>query len=788
MRYTVALSADPQDLIVQEAIFHNANGYIGVRANFEEGYAPGINSVRGSYINGFYDFAPMKQAEKLCGFVEEKQTMLNVADTQGVRLFVDDEEFSLWRGIVLEEGAENGGKEGKGTRTLDMAKGITERCLLWRSPAGKEIEIVIRRIASFTRLPLFLIDYAARAVNGSAILRFVSAHRGDVLNYSNPDDPRVAAESEHHLIPAWVSIESVGAVKTIGGNASFVASDTARSGLRVCSGVAHVLEVSRNAARSPIHAPRYISRQRGHGAETEITVSIEKGETARLLKYTVFTDSLRYADCEAHARRELKAAVEAGPERIYREQETSLADFWDKAAMEIEGDDTLNTAVRYNMYQLLQSAGKDAHCNIAAKGLSGEGYEGHYFWDTEMYIEPFFTLTVPELSRNFISFRYATLDEARKNARMLGHLQGVLFPWRTIMGRECSGYFPSGTAQYHINGDIAWSVVSYYLATGDIAFIAEKGAEIVFECARLWMDTGTWCHDRFEIHSVTGPDEYTCLVNNNYFTNLSAKFNLRWASRFYTLLKNAGMLDAVAQKIGLAPEEITGFEKAETALYLPYDKTLGINPQDDSFLAKKKWDLANTPKEDFPLLLHYHPLHLYRHQVCKQADTVLAHVIFEDAQSEATIRNSFLYYEAITTHDSSLSTCIFSIAASRLGYPDKAYSYFDNSALLDLCNTHGNTKDGIHTANMGGVWMAIVYGFAGLCIKEAGLSLNPRLPERWQALRFKIAYHDSRIQIAITKTSLTLTLVTGSEKNVHVYGKPYTLRDTTRIKIEDEKA
>ncbi|MDR0638450.1 MAG: family 65 glycosyl hydrolase [Spirochaetaceae bacterium] len=780
MRYTIPLSTNPQDLLLHETLFHNANGYLGVRAAFEEGYAPGVNSVRGAYINGFYDFAEMKQAEKLCGLIEEKQTMLNVADTQGIRLFVDDEELSLWSGTILE-----------GERTLNMDKGWTERRVLWRSQADKEIEIVVRRTASFMRLSLFLIDYTVRAVNCSPVLRFVSSHRGDVLNYSNPDDPRVAAESVRHLMPAGVVIESIGAIKpigaigAIGGSASFVTSDTARSGLRVCSGVTHVLATAGNLVPQ-----KHVSRQCGHGTETEIAVAVEQGETARLLKYCVFTDSLRVADCEAQARRELKAAVGAGPERIYREQEAYLAAFWDKALLEIEGDEALNTAVAYNLYQLLQSAGKDAHCNIAAKGLSGEGYEGHYFWDTEMYIEPFFTLTVPELSRNCIAFRYATLDEARKNARLLGHRRGALFPWRTIMGRECSGYFPSGTAQYHINGDIAWSVVSYYLATGDFAFIAEKGAEIVFECARLWLDAGSWHRGRFEIHGVTGPDEYTCLVNNNYFTNRSAQFNLRWATRFYALLKDAGRLDALAGKIGLTSTEIAAFDRAGKAMYLPYDEALDINPQDDSFLAKKKWDLAETPPEDFPLLLHYHPLHLYRHQVCKQADTVLAHVIFEGGEggeNEKTVRNSFLYYEAITTHDSSLSACVFSIAASRLGYPDKASAYFGNSALLDLADTHGNTKDGIHTANMGGVWMAIVHGFAGLRITETGPVLNPRLPERWRALRFNIACHDSRIQIAINQTAVTLTLVSGTEKTVHVYGKPYTLKDAARVEVSSKR-
>ncbi|MDR2314208.1 MAG: family 65 glycosyl hydrolase [Spirochaetaceae bacterium] len=741
---------DPGALLLDETIFHNANGYLGVRSNFEEGYPEGIESIRGSYINGVYDFAGMKQAEKLYGLVEEKQTMLNVADTQGIKLFLGGEEFSLFTGRLL-----------KGERILDMKKGYTARRMLWRSPRGKEVEILIRRVASFTRLPLFLIDYSVTALNFQGNLRFVSTHRGDIKNYSKSGDPRVAAESFRHLLPVRGRTE---------GAASFITSEASKSGILVCTAVDHVIEGGKAITLSTEASPG--------GAKTQIGGALGKGKTLRLLKYSIFTDSLRREDCEEAAGEELRRAVEAGADDIYRSQEEYLEEFWESAFLEIDGDEKLSDAVKYNMYQLLQSAGRDDKGSIAAKGLSGEGYEGHFFWDTEMYIEPFFALTRSAICRNLISYRYAILDEARKNARILGHKKGALFPWRTIMGRECSGYFPAGTAQYHINGDVAWSVVSYYLATEDFAFIAEKGAEIVFECARLWIDTGSWSQGTFQIHGVTGPDEYTCMVNNNYFTNLSAKFNLHWAVRFYHMLADSGWINPLAARIGLVPEEIQTFSRAEKAMYIPYDAELGINPQDDSFLSKKKWDLANTPKEDFPLLLHYHPLHLYRHQVCKQADTVLAHFIFEDQQDPQTIQRSFLYYEKITTHDSSLSTCIFSIVASKLGYREKAYRYFGDSAMLDLYNTHGNTMDGIHTANMGGVWMAIVYGFAGLRIGEKGLSFDPDIPDPWRGYRFRICYRGSRIQAAITFSSATFTLLSGAEKKITVYGKTYTLADS----------
>ena len=744
------LSLANDDLILNETIFHNANGYIGVRSNFEEGYKEGFDSIRGSYINGFYDFAEMKQAEKLCGLCEEKQTMLNVVDSQGIKVKLGDETFSMFEGTVEES-----------SRYLDMAAGVTGRRIVWCSPKGKRAEIVIKRMTSFVQLPLFTIEYTVKALNFDSDITFVSTHIGDVKNYFNPNDPRVAGESFEHLVPVSAGFKN---------GVSYIVTDTSKSGLTVCTAVKNIL----------MKDGEFSECVGGHRTETTIASQIKENETVTLVKYTVFADSVRQADCKAKAESEMAKAMAVSLEKHYEAQKAYLDNFWNQTSLEIEGDDDLCLASKYNMYQLLQSVAKDEHCNITAKGLSGEGYEGHYFWDTEMYMQPFFTLTNPELSRNLVAYRYSILDGARENAKILGHKKGALYPWRTIMGKECSGYFPSGSAQYHINGDIAYSTIAYYLATKDLDFIAQKGAEIVFETARLWMDTGNYYHGQFHINDVTGPDEYTCIVNNNYFTNASAQYNLHWAVRFYQLLKEAGKTQAI-EKIGLTEEEVAAFEKAEKNMYLPYDEELGINPQDDSFLQKEVWDFENTPKDHYPLLLHYHPLYIYRYQVCKQADTVLAHFVYEDAQDIETIRKSFAYYEKVTTHDSSLSTCIYSIVASKLGLEDKAYAYFGDSAKLDLFNLHHNTKDGIHTANMGGNYMAIVYGFGGLRLKESGLYFAPSLPKQWTGYKFKIMYEGSQIQVEVGSDSSVFTLVNGDAKTIHVYDEAYELENTLTI-------
>ena len=757
---------DPKisDSALYETLFHNANGYIGIRSCCEEGCPEGITSIRGSYINGFYDFSEMSQAEKLYGLVEEKQIVLNIADTQGICLFLDNEKFSVSNGRVLES-----------HRSLNMAEGYTERYIHWLSPAGKEIEIRIRRIVSFARPSLFLIAYSVKALNFSGSVRFVSSHCGEVENYSDPADPRIAPEAQRRLAVINRKLKK---------NASFITSETIKSKLRVCTAVEHKLLDGSFFSTKIVPNTNTQTVFDGNTAICTINASIKKNEQITLCKYSVFTDSIRCRDCTEKAKEILEEVLYVVPEILYKEQKEYLDVYWDNTFLAIEGDNDLEQAVQYNLYQLLQSTGRDSYSSVASKGLSGEGYEGHFFWDSEMYIEPFFVLTNPDIARNLIMYRYTTLDEARKNACLMGHKKGALFPWRTIMGRECSGFFPAGTAQYHINGAIAWSVVFYFLATGDLSFIEEAGAELVFECARLWIDTGNYHCGQFRINDVTGPDEYTCIVNNNYYTNVCAQYNLVWAVKLYELLKKEGKLERLCRKINLKEDEINAFAEAAKKMYLPYDEQIGINPQDDSFLSKKRLEIAKIPKDHFPLLLYHHPLFLYRHQVCKQADTVLAHFIFEDAQPLEVIINSFLYYEDITTHDSSLSKCIFSIVASRIGFYEEAYEYFGDSARLDLLDTAGNTKDGLHIANMGGTYMAILFGFAGLRIKESCLSLSPHLPKSWKIYRFNLTYMGSRIRIEIDTGGIYFTLLSGTDVPVEVYNTAYTLHNFLTISLK----
>jgi alpha,alpha-trehalose phosphorylase len=503
-------------------------------------------------------------------------------------------------------------------------------------------------------------------------------------------------------------------------------------------------------------------------------------------KYSVYTDSLRHKQTFEKGEEILSNACAQPFDYWLSEQEKYLKKFWEHTFIDIKGEQALQEGLHFNIFHLLQSVGKDKWSNIAAKGLTGEGYEGHYFWDTEIFIFPVFLLTNPDLAKNLLMYRYNILGAAKERALTMGHSKGALYPWRTISGTECSGYFPAGTAQYHISGDIAYAFISYYLTTGDIKFMYDYGAEVLFETARLWMDVGHKKDNKFYIDCVTGPDEYTAIVNNNYYTNAIAKYNLYWAHKIYNELVIEYGEEHISQlllKIGITAQEINKFKKISDVMYLPYDEKLDINPQDDSFLNKKVWDFKGTREDQYPLLMHFHPLTIYRHQVLKQADTLLAHLLLEDYAHFSTIKNSYDYYEQLTTHDSSLSYCVSTMMACKIGYKDEAYRYFMDTVRLDLDNTHNNTKDGLHMANMGGSFMGIVYGFAGLRIKESGISFSPIICDEWEGYQFNIQYHSRTIYIEVNKQDIIIK-IEGAPLYIKVYEQSYHIEDALTLPIK----
>jgi len=721
-----------------ETLYHTANGCLGVRAAPEEGAVDGVDSIRGTYLNAFYEIKDVRYGEKLFGFPETQQVMVNLPDAQTVTLQAQGETFSMFGDAVTER-----------LQTLSMEGGYTRRQCRWQTSQGA-LRVDIQRLTSFVHQGLFAMRYRVTSEDYAGDLCLNAMLNADVRNHAVANDPRVAAEPLRCLEIRSLAMDGDNAVALV---------NTLRSNLSVCCRVAWHCDWPKETSV-------------GHSAiNRSWSGCLRKGEQVELTVLADYADSRRFRDPVAQTCKELSLCQQLGMERLLIEQAEWLADFWQASRVTVEGDEQLQLALDYDVFELLQSTGRDGVSNVAAKGLSGEGYEGHTFWDSEIYVFPFFLWTNPATARELLRYRCGILDRARANARSLGFAKGALFPWRTIDGDECSAYYPAGSAQYHINGDIAFAFIQYWLATGDLRFMAEQGAQVLVETARFWLELGHMAEDGFRMECVTGPDEYTCLVNNNFYTNATAQYNLRGAVRLVQRLREAGMDGDVRAQTGVTDVELASFTQAADRMYFPKDERYGVSPQDDSFLQKAVLDISAIPRDNFPLLLHYHPLFLYRYQVCKQADTVLAHLLFPYTADEDTVRRSYHYYERVTTHDSSLSQCVFTMMAARLGYMDQAVALFSGTVDLDRGDTHGNTRDGLHTANMGGSYLCVLRGFAGLALTDNGLALAPTLPPGWEGYAFNLCYLGSRIHCMVTPSAVNVTLLTGEPVELSLHGQ-----------------
>lgn len=729
---------------VNETLFAIGNGCIGIRGNFEEGYSgPKGTGLEGIYINGFYESEVIKYGEVAYGYAEKSQSMLNVTNSKVIKLYIDDEEFDMLKGEVLEY-----------ERRLDFKEGILKRSIVWKSPKGKVVKIYIERFVSLKHKHLASIHYEVTPINFNGRIKLVSSLDGDVTNLTTENDPRVGSGFKGRVL----SVEE----KKLEDTFAAIIQKTEKTRFALACASEHELETVQEYSIENIEEELKVS--------TVFAVNALANNIIKLNKYIAYTTSRDYKEEELLniASEEVKKAKGDGFDSLKEEQLDFLRDFWYRTDIEIKGDDLLQQAIRFNMFHLLQSVGRDGKTNIAAKGLTGEGYEGHYFWDTEIYMLPFFLYNNPDISRKLLEYRYSILPKARERARIMSHKKGALYPWRTISGEECSAYYPAGTAQYHIDADIAFAIKRYMEATEDKDFLIQYGAEILFETARLWADLGEFIENKgnkFCINEVTGPDEYTALVNNNCYTNLMAKENLEYAYKTALWMKEEVEMayKQLIERIDLKQEELDFWKKAADNMYIPYNEQLRVYPQDDSFLKRTPWNFEDTPKENYPLLMHYHPLVIYRHQVCKQADLVLAEFLLSHKFDREQKRRDYDFYEKVTTHDSSLSTCIFSIAASEIGYHDKAYEYFIDTAAMDLTNSHGNTKDGIHAANMAGAWMCLVNGFAGMRVFEDTLSFKPYLPKHWEEYSFKVTYRERLIEVKVNKEGAVYRLIEGEE-------------------------
>ncbi len=751
-----------------ETVFSLGNGYVGVRGSPAEG-RPAL--VPGTFVNGFHETWPIVHAEGAPALARTGQTIVNVPDTTILKLYVDDEPFYLPTARLQDYG-----------RVLDMRAGTLTREVVWVTGAGKRVRIRSRRIVSLEYRHLIamtyevtLLDHAAPVVISSLVLNRQDAHLTGDLPEHRPGDPRLATVLPHRVL-------NVRATEVADRRILF-GYQTTNSGMTLGVGVDHVID-----AACSYHAVGAVTDETG---EVLLTADAVPGVPIRVTKYATYqtSRSIPVPELVDRCRRTLDRAVRDGFDILLTSQRANLAKFWDRADVQVQA--RLNPvrqqqAVRWNLYQVAQATWRAEGAGVPAKGLTGQAYEGHYFWDTEIYVLPFLTYTQPRIAHNLLAVRHSMLGRARERAAEMSQ-RGALFPWRTINGEEASSNFQQGTAQYHINADIAYAVMRYAQVEGSGRMLGDIGAQILVETARLWEDLGFYGADKkFHIHGVTGPDEYTTVVNDNAYTNLMARLNLNFAAATVRRLREERPEDytALVHAVRLQWSEVESWERAAAAMHVPFDAQRGIHPQDETFLDRERWDLDATPREKFPLLLHYHPLVIYRHQVLKQADIVLAMFLLGDEFSEEQKRRNFDYYDPLTTGDSSLSASVQSIIAAEIGKERQALEYFQYALLMDLGNVAGNASDGVHIASAASVWSALVFGFGGDRDFGGQLSFTSRLPRAWNELAFSLRFSGRRIRVKLTHNEETYLIDRGAPLQVIIRGEPHLLSPGSPLEIK----
>ncbi|MBD2098587.1 glycoside hydrolase family 65 protein [Trichocoleus sp. FACHB-591] len=760
----------PKLLVQMETLFSTANGYLGMRGVFEEGSPVGQN---GTFINGFYESWPIVYAEEAYGFARTGQTIVNATDSKIIRLYVDDEPFYLPTANLLNF-----------ERSLDMQNGTLDREVLWQTPSGKQVSIRSRRLVSFEHRHLATISYEVTILNAKAPIVISSEMHYDASARASEGDPRLAKGfKERVLLPEhyWVNDRRI-----------ILSHITRNSRMTLACGVDHEFET-----QSPYSYESQCSEDDG---KVVFSVDAQPGVPIRLVKYMTYHTSDHFPAqelCE-RAERTLDRAIIHGFDDLLVSQRQYLDDFWDRSDLRIEGDpqhpsdtiELMQQVLRFNLFHVLQASARSEGGGVPAKGLTSHAYEGNYFWDMEIYLQPFLTYTSPRIAKNLLLFRYSILDKARQRAQEVNQ-DGALFPWRTINGEEASAYYAAGTAQYHINADIIYALKKYVDVTGDEELLLNEGAEMSVETARMWYSLGFFSKrvaGQFCIHGVTGPDEYNAVVNNNTYTNLMARENLWYAASTVEMLRDRhpDWFIALVDKTKLELSEVKNWRKAADNMYLPFDERLKIHIQHDTFLDEKVWDFENTPPDKYPLLLHFHPLVIYRHQVIKQADIVLAMFLLGDKFSPEQKRHNFDYYDPLTTGDSSLSVSIQSIVSAEIGYLEQATEYAKYAVLMDLGDVAGNVKDGCHIAAMGGTWMVAVYGFAGMRDYNGHLSFHPKLPELVKRLRFPLTIQGQRLEVDIQETTATYLLQRGTQLAISHQGKDIQLLEGIPVTVEQK--
>jgi len=739
-----------------ETIFTLGNGYLGSRGILEEGYEKGY---AGTYIAGVYDQSDGQSLE-----------IVNAPNPVSVEVFVNGRKLSKDHMEVAEH-----------RRILDMQKAVLQRRTIFAHSAGR-CEYQSMRFFSLRDIHIGVMTFSLRLLDSGAYVTVRQAIDGSTRN-----EIQAVGEPIKHYSVTYAS--------ELANGVSYLEAKTNDLGTLI--GLATACEMKGADPNSGVTVESYTE---GESVVQEFSFRAVKGKNYRFNNYiSIYTSRELKQRPRMACIGEAQVAIRRGVSCLLKRHVRAWARRWSYSDINIEGDSLIQKALRFDMYHLLiAAASQDIDASIAAKTLSGEWYKGHVFWDTEIYVLPFFTYTQPRLARNLLMYRYRRLEQARRGAQTQGY-RGALWPWESAAsgkdetpqtwlnfdGTVIPVY--NSTREHHIAGDVSYGVLSYYEASGDEDFMLDYGAEMIFEAARFWASRVTYdsTRERYEITEVIGPNEFQESVDNNSYTNYLAKWVLRSGSELYHHLQNKHprKLRTIAAKIALQKQEINIWkELAEKVIFLTDAK--GLIEEFEGYLRKKDVAIDQWDENGMPLWPSAVNLAEAKDtQLVKQADVLLLLHLFPNDFSLDTKRTNFEYYEKRTTHKSSLSIPSYAVIALELGEVEKAYRYLALAANSDLHDVYHNTECGAHAAALGGAWQIVVHGLGGVRLKNGVLSVNPTVPNHWHKMRFRVCFKDSLIEFAVSDSEAEATMLGGRKAVVvELCGKRHSLYRGQKIR------
>ena len=706
-----------------ESIFSLGNGAMGQRANFEEDYSGA--TFQGSYVGGVYYPDKTKVGWWKNGYPEYFAKVLNAPNWIGIHIRIEGENFDLAKAKEIKNYR----------RELDMQTGLYSRSFTAVLDNGLEITVNSKRFLSLARPELGVIDYSIIANKDIHISILPYLDAGISNQDSNWDDQFWAVDQ------AWAKESQ-----------AYIEAHTLKTNFSVGTFMEATVWDNSQA----------ITAQKTSTEDNKVSVTFDHqltaGNTLRISKLGGYISSRNHSkeELEQQALQVLNEAKKLSFDTLYQEQKTAWKEVWKSGDIAIEGDVKAQQAIRFNIFQLNQTyTGEDAGLNIGPKGFTGEKYGGSTYWDTEAYCIPFYMATKNQkVARNLLTYRYLQLDRAIENAEKLGFKKGAaLYPMVTMNGEECHNEWEITFEEIHRNSAIAFAIFNYTRYTGDHSYIPEMGLEVLIGIARFWVQRASYssAKQQYVILGVTGPNEYENNVNNNWYTNYSAQWCLNYTAQIIEELRDNSPEDSarIEAKTAFESAELEQWKKTASLMYLPEDKNLNVVLQQDGFLDKQMIKVADLDPKERPINQHWSWDRILRSPYIKQADVLQGMYFFEDQFEEDTLRRNFDFYEPFTVHESSLSPCVHSILAAKLGKEDQAYAFYLRTARLDLDDYNAEVEEGLHITSMAGTWMSIVEGFAGMRVIDNMLSFQPALPKAWEKIAFKINFRNSIYTISI---------------------------------------